>query len=165
MPANCSPLYSSVGGALKEGAAVFHSIDQLIKNETPTILAFDNVRWDTDKIYNPENNTRLTCKTAGVYLICAHIIWDRLPCEGFRQLAIKLNGVNNITTDRGIDYDKWAAFNSCTTIWQMEVGDWVEAVAFHSSVDNEDLLPTIKALAVKRAMHRDSPEFRIHRIG
>lgn len=150
---------------MKEGARVFHDCDQIVKNETEYVLNFNSVRYDTDNIHDPKENTRLTCRTAGIYLICCHIIWGRLPCEGFRQLAIKFNGVKNIATDRGVDYGKWSAYNNCTTLWKMEVGDCVEAVVFHSSFALSSMETSIKALLVRRAQHLDSPEFMMQRIG
>jgi hypothetical protein len=74
------------------GARVYHSANQSIPDNTWTTLAFNSERWDTDTIHDPStNNSRLTCKTAGVYLFIATARFDQNSVGG-RGAAICING-------------------------------------------------------------------------
>src|SRR4029077_20051578 len=74
-------------------ARVFHSANQSITTATETTLAFDSERFDTDTIHDTvTNNSRLTCKHAGVYVIGAHVQFDSGAAGGARYVSIMLNG-------------------------------------------------------------------------
>ena len=138
------------------GARVCHDRDQDITQEIETPLMFNTVRYDTDNIYDKENDTRLTCKTSGIYLIMAQCIWVT-ETGGMFQLTIKLNGDKIIATgrDQGLQwYNPWTA---CSTLWKLEKGDYVEAIVFRWAEEGKD-----SSTAIKRAEHWDSPEFMMH---
>ena len=60
-------------------------------NSSLTALTFNTERWDTDNIHDTGSNTeRLTCKTAGRYLIIANIRFEPIAL-GRRMLSISLN--------------------------------------------------------------------------
>lgn len=63
---------SGAGGGYTQGARVYHNANQnLISNDALTV-AFNSEYYDTDTIHDPvTNNSRLTCKTAGKYLVGA----------------------------------------------------------------------------------------------
>lgn len=55
-------------------ARVTHNADQSITTNTETTVAFNTETFDTDVIHDTvTNNSRLTCKTAGVYSIGASV--------------------------------------------------------------------------------------------
>jgi hypothetical protein len=103
--------YQNTGGALSVGtyarltasliapgktvtpyARVTRSVDQSIPTNALAILQFDVETADNDQIHDTvTNNTRLTCKTAGVYAVSASAYWGQNP-TGFRNLSIKKNG-------------------------------------------------------------------------
>ncbi len=59
-----------------EGARVYHNANQSTTDGTWTTLAFNSEKKDTDAIHdNSTNNSRLTCKTAGAYLIIGMVYW------------------------------------------------------------------------------------------
>jgi len=61
-------------GPYTQGAKVYSSADQALTQNAWTTIAFELEFWDTDAIHdNVTNNSRLTCKTTGVYLVTAHI--------------------------------------------------------------------------------------------
>lgn len=154
------------------GIRVYHDTDQAIPWETETTLKFNTVRWDTDNIHDPKHNTRLTCMTEGIYIIVAMCIWAKIQPLTMAQLTIKLNGGGIIATDRrNVNYSlvdekamKYNPFNSCTTLWYLYEGDYVEAVAFHDNVfiSGLDKSDKFNYPVVKRASHLDSPEFMMH---
>jgi len=94
---------SGEGGGLTWAAAgadisarVTHSANQSIANNTILNIAFDTEQFDTDGIHdNSTNNARLTCKTAGLYLIIGWIHWQG-NATGRRNSIIQLNGTTSL---------------------------------------------------------------------
>ena len=86
-------------GGYTEGAHVFNSVDIVCPSESWHILSFDSERYDTDSIHDTvTNNSRLTCKTPGKYLIVA--------LAGDTRHSIRLGGAeNNIIRTIEIDFE------------------------------------------------------------
>ena len=62
-----------------------------------TPVAFDDAVWDTDDIHDPETDaTRLTARTAGLYVITASFEWEANPV-GWRTAVLEVNGVTNVS--------------------------------------------------------------------
>lgn len=138
--------------ALAAGARVYHSAAQSIANTTTTVLAFDSERYDTDVIHDTAtNNSRLTCKTAGKYLITAHIDWDG-AVAGARSIQILLNGTTIIAADFDASIGAGGMQQSISTVYALAVNDYVEVQVFQSSGG---------ALEVNR-VDAYSPEFSMH---
>ncbi len=134
-------------------ARVYHSAGQSVANATYTILAFDSERFDTDAIHdNVTNNSRLTCKTAGKYLISGNISWDA-TASGDRELVIVLNSSPNIAAVRvnASSYCKQVV----TTIYDLAVNDYVELYVMQTSGS-----PLLVVAAPPY-----SPEFMMVRVG
>ena len=99
-----------------QGARVYHNAAQAIATSSGTALAFNNERYDTDLIHDPAtNNSRLTCQTAGKYLIIANIQWAA-NATGFRQLGIMLNGTTTIAQQRVLSLNATGFTMSVSTI-------------------------------------------------
>jgi hypothetical protein len=63
--------------AYTQGARARNSADLSIADSTYTALTYDTEDYDTDGIHSTTSNTdRLTCQTAGKYLILAGIAWE-----------------------------------------------------------------------------------------
>ena len=138
------------------GARVYHDTAQSISPNTPTALAFNSTRWDTDNIHDPvTNNSRLTCKTAGKYLIAATAGFDIEITTGIRSIAIRLNGTTNIILVSWNRNQNGPTWMDCATIWDMGVGDYVEVVVEQGSSGSLNIL----------AIASHTPEFMTHRIG
>jgi hypothetical protein len=134
---------------------VYHSTNQSIPNATFTPLAFDSERFDTDAMHDATtNNTRLTCKTAGKYLIIANVRWA-LNANNQRDLRLRVNGTTLIadvllkvsTTD--------PILLNISTIYDLAVNDYVEAVAYQDSGGALDVINTANY----------SPEFMMVKVG
>lgn len=117
------------------GAKVYHSANQAIPDDTLTSLAFDTEVWDTDTIHDiVTNNSRLTCKTAGKYVIMgtATFVYN---ATGERALFMVLNGTLEIAVEtttalyKALSYTKLGV----STIYNMAVGDYIELVVRQSS--------------------------------
>jgi len=116
-------------------ARVYRTADQSIPNNAGTAVAFTAERFDNNSIHdNVTNNTRLTCRTAGRYLVGACVHFD-VSATGGRGLWLLLNGVTSI----------WQAFGGANatasqgttvalaTLYDLNVNDYVEVIAFQNS--------------------------------
>lgn len=115
-------------------ARVYHNTTQSIANTTPTNLAFNSERYDTNVIHdNSTNNSRLTCKTAGVYLMSATVAFA-VNATGTRMVSILINGTTSLASVHAT-----AAVGGLTTrivtttIYPMAVNDYIEASVYQSS--------------------------------
>lgn len=80
------------------GARAYHNANQSITSATLTVLALNSERYDTDTIHDTAtNNSRLTCKTAGVYAISGNVSFAA-NATGLRELDILLNGATMIAS-------------------------------------------------------------------
>ncbi|MBA7708476.1 hypothetical protein ES703_117376 [subsurface metagenome] len=142
-------------GGYTEGARVYHSVAQSIPTNTPTFLAFDSERYDTDNIHDTVTyNSILTCRTAGIYLIT---FTGRYAANvsGKRTWEIYLNHVTRLS-EHTDDVDANGYFARTTaTIYQLSVGDYVEVRAWQNSGVNVDV----------QSEGNFTPEFAMHRIG
>jgi len=119
--------------AAQPSARVFHSISQSVANTTLTVAAFDSEHFDTDTIHDTAtNNSRLTCKTAGRYIIIANIRYSP-NVTGDRYAQIRLNG----TTVLGYELCRAAATADTmllvSTLDSLAVNDYVEVIAYQDS--------------------------------
>lgn len=114
---------------LQAAARVYHSAAQSIATATWTTLAFDSERFDNNLIHDPvTNNSRLTCKTAGLYLITAHLTFAYNNALS-RSGAIRLNGTTFIAIDSRMSAGLSSATDthiSLTTLYKLAVNDYVE---------------------------------------
>jgi hypothetical protein len=117
--------------AFDKSCLVKHSSDQTIPHNTKITLAFDTEQWDTDTIHDPSNNSRLTCKTAGLYLIKGSIRYEQ-NSTGFRSLLLLKGGTE-------VDAICVAAVNGDVTIIKLSVflnlsvNDYVEIQGYQNS--------------------------------
>ena len=135
-----------------EGARVYHNAAQTIANNTGTTLAFNSERYDTDVIHDTTtNNSRLTCKTAGKYLITVNLWWAS-SAVGDRSLCIKLNGTTHIAIVRNTGTIRGQVN---TTIYDLAVNDYVEVIVLQTSGGVLDV----------QLESNFSPEFMMQRLG
>jgi len=109
-----------------EGARAYHNVDQAIPNNTLTVLAFNSEDFDTDAIHDfVVNNSRLTCKTAGTYLLYVNIEWQAAPA-GYRRLFIN-HSVDGIMAWLQYDVAEGAnPYGQCLmTCYPLSVTDWM----------------------------------------
>lgn len=117
---------------------VFHNAAQSITSATPTNLAFNSERIDqasnaADTMHDTvTNNSRLTCRYAGVYIIIANIEWAA-STAGTRILTIRLNATTNIGSTQ-VQSPTSAIFQQVTpTMWPLAVNDFVTAEVTQNS--------------------------------
>lgn len=134
-------------------ARVYKAAAQAINNNTITAINFDTERYDTDTIHDTvTNNTRLTCKTAGLY----HFEFSAefaANATGFRGWFIRLNGSSSNYIAAFELPLTGAAVTACATIgadYRMAVNDFAEAVVWQTSGG---------ALNIQAGGNTFSPEF------
>ena len=122
-------------------ARVYHNANQSISHDTATALAFNSERADTDTIHDTStNNSRLTCKTAGVYTIVGQCGFDANG-TGLRELQLKLNGSTLIAIKRVPNTGSGdPAYIDVTTIYSLAVNDYVEMFAKQTSGGSLDVI-------------------------
>jgi len=112
----------------------YHDTNQSTANNTVITLAFNQERFDTDTIHDTlTNNSRLTCKTAGKYLVIGMAQWAT-NTTGRRRIAIALNGGGALEGYQEWDTSQVAlTHGTATTIIDMDVDDWVTLEVYQTS--------------------------------
>ncbi|MBA7552776.1 hypothetical protein ES705_45352 [subsurface metagenome] len=142
-------------GGYTAGARVYNNVLQAIPDITWTALSLNSERYDTDAIHDlVTNNSRLTCRTAGVYSIAGHISFFSGPV-GLRGIAIRLNGATYIGIKRSPISAAVSVQLSIASIYLFAIDDWIELMAYQASGG---------ALNVPD-VGNSSPEFMMQRIG
>jgi hypothetical protein len=115
---------------------VTSSSPPLVTNATFTTLSWDTERFDSNTLWAAGNPTRLTCKTAGLYLLTGSIKWDA-NATGTRFLGIALNGTAEyLTAVWGPPISGNPTHQSIATLWQLALTDYVELQCYQNSGGN-----------------------------
>jgi hypothetical protein len=89
--------------------------------------------WDTDAIHDPETDaTRLTARTAGLYVITASFEWEANPV-GWRTAVLKVNGVTNVSFVQQLAVKGGDTVQAISAQYLMSVLDYVELVVQQNS--------------------------------
>jgi hypothetical protein len=141
-------------GGYTQGARVYRSTSQAIGAGTYVAVSFDTERYDTDANWTIGVPTELICKTAGVYIITAHVTFAA-QTAGLKHFYIRLNGATIIAeqssmtiTTAGVPMEM-----SISTVWKLAINDYVELVVWETSAGTIAASPDF------------SPEFAMQRIG
>ena len=117
--------------AMDIGCRVYHNANQSIANNTfPIVLAFNSENYDTDAMHDTvTNNSRITIKTAGKYIISAYCTWTSNP-TGIRYIAVRLNGTTTIVAGScpGV-----ISLTQCATEYDLAVNDYLEFAVYQNS--------------------------------
>jgi hypothetical protein len=122
---------------LGKACRVRHTVDQPCPSGAVTVLAFDTELFDTDTMHDPADNTKLTAKTAGIYLVVAAVEMQA-NANGFRQLSLHLTtavgGAATIASEEAASLGGALTMTfSVTTMWEFLVGDYIRAVLYQDS--------------------------------
>ena len=109
---------------------VTHSADQSISGFT--LLAFDTERFDNDAMHDVStNNSRITFKTAGKYLVIGNVEWKNTPVTSYRSARIRLNGITDIAqSGASLVGSANSEFDIVSTIYDFSADDYVELGVF-----------------------------------
>jgi len=115
---------------------VYSSVGQGIPNGVATPLTFDSERFDTDNIHDVvTNNTRLTCKTAGKYLVFGNVNYA-YSATGRRLLLPRINGsayITDVELNGASSTSAGSLAMAFSTVWDFVVGDYVELCVYQDS--------------------------------
>ena len=126
----------ATAGATDIGALVYKSAYQSISNDSLTTITFDLETYDTDTIHdNSTNNSRLTCKTAGKYIIFGRIIYAA-NATGVRGLKLLHNGNAMFDYINSPGSGNLSGGVSVTEVKLLAVDDYVELQAYQTSGGN-----------------------------
>jgi len=115
------------------GAHAYNSADQNVLNTTWLSLALNSELYDTDTIHDTvTNNSRLTCNTAGIYLINGKFIWDTNQTN-VRYIGIFLNNVTILALSQQLANNSAQLDQQVTTIYDLSIGDYIELRAYQDS--------------------------------
>jgi hypothetical protein len=140
-----------------ENVKVYKSANQTLANSTWTAVSFDEELYDTDNIHNVStNNTRLTCKVAGKYIVTSQVVFA-INTTGARYSTICLNGGMNyeggiISAFPPMSGD--STWQRITTIMDLAINDYVEVFAIQFSGGNLDLLGNASGLSCRFSMSK-----------
>lgn len=135
-------------------ARVYNNANISISNSTWEDLTFNSELWDTDSIHSTVSNTdRLTCQTAGWYVITGHVTFDSNN-TGYRSVGIRWQGTDLIAVHREDAVASVDTIMSVATVIKLAVSQYVTLRVFQNSGG---------ALNVNRDS-RYSPEFMMVRV-
>ncbi|MBA7479975.1 hypothetical protein ES707_15419 [subsurface metagenome] len=138
-------------GGYTEGARVYHNVAQSIPKNVWTPLVFNSERYDTDTIHSTvTNNSRLTCKTAGKYVIVGNFEWADIPPTTYMRIIL-----NDEITIGYAGYYTYVPEPIVSTVYDLAVNDFVELSVWQGSGSAVDV-PSVAEY---------SPEFMMQRIG
>jgi len=121
------------GGGYTEGAKVYNNANQSIPNESITALTFNSEYYDTDGIHdNAVNNSRLTCQTAGKYVIIGNFQFAS-NSTGYRAAWIVLGGATYIAEFFNTAINGNVTTMVIATIYDLEVGNYVVLMCYQGS--------------------------------
>jgi hypothetical protein len=90
----------SLGGSLPQRAHAYHNATQSVSPSTLIYPALNSEAFDTDAMHdNTTNNSRITFKTAGTYLVGAHMLITTTAAGSF-QLDLLLNRTKTFAEQR-----------------------------------------------------------------
>jgi hypothetical protein len=96
-------------------------------------VGFDFDVWDTDDIHDREtDNTRLTARTDGLYVITASLEWESNPV-GWRTAVLRVNEVLNVAFERRLAVNGAETVQAITAQYLMTARDFVELVVQQNS--------------------------------
>lgn len=115
-----------------------------IVTSTVTTPTFNTERWDTNETHDTTTNpSRLTCQTAGLYLIIANIEFDA-NATGHRMIRLRLNATTNIARTETPAVATAATTTNIivSTIYNLAVSDFIEVQVFQTSGGNLNINTT-----------------------
>lgn len=117
-------------------ARAYITASQSISNNTVTSINYDAEVEDTDTIHdNVTNNSRLICKTAGLYVISVGSGFAS-NATGVRQIYVVLNGTKTIAREFVTALPSNNCFKSLAVVHRLALNDYIEVQVNQTSGGN-----------------------------
>jgi len=127
-------------GAALPKCRVYNTTNITTITSVQTSLTFNAESFNTDNNHSIGTNpSRLTCQTAGVYMIGGNVEFASNG-NGSRSTVITLNGTTVIASQKTLSPTSSPAMVHVVTIYNLVVGDYVELTVTQSSGGNLDVL-------------------------
>lgn len=112
---------------------IYRSTDQSIGNDTPTTITYSSTSFDTDNMFTGPSDD-VFINTAGFWLISASVRWTG-DADGWRDLALLLNGTSGITLARDFFYAENAVqhANHASAVYRFEATDFLNVQVHHTA--------------------------------
>lgn len=124
--------------------------DTSANDATWTTVPLDTETYDTDTMHDLiTNNSRITCKTAGTYLMIG-LVSFAVNATGDRYSCFRFNDTTDFSKSGGIPGDAIVITRSiCIDIRTLAVNDWIELRGYQTSggalnINNESYLILIR---------------------
>ncbi len=118
------------------GCRLIRGTAQTIANATWTAIQFDAEYFDTDTMHdNVTNNTRITIRTAGYYMIGGCVEWVS-NTTGMRLMQIWKNNAVVLTSAVHNSDQYGAAPGTLSTVHYLAVNDYIELLVYQASGGN-----------------------------
>ena len=118
---------------LVPSARVYRTTAQPVTTATFNAIAFDTEHFDTDGIHdNVTNNTRLTCRTAGKYLVEGNVEFAG-STTGVRTLGVRVNNGAIWVQEQRPSVDVNTCAMVVSTTLDLAVGDYIELVVWQNT--------------------------------
>ena len=114
-----------------QGARVYRDSNQSIPSVILTNVLFSTETYDTDNCFDADTPDRLTCNTAGKYIVIANIRWAGIPGD-YRAVFIQKNG-EPIAQSKLQPNDTHTMHHVVATIIDLDVGDYVECIVWQQA--------------------------------
>lgn len=137
----------------------FNSAAQSIPDSFGTVVALDSERYDTDTMHdNVTNNSRITFKTAGIYVVTFLSSWAA-NLTGDRQTNIRKNGSDflGLNARKAVNSASIETGQGITIQEFFEVGEYVEALVKQDSGGALNLLATRYSPILSARYRRGAP--------
>ena len=122
----------AAAGATDIGARVYKTVGQNTSNDTVTTVTWNAESYDTDNIHdNSTNNERLTCRTAGKYMVFARVVFAA-DAVGGRGIRLKINNANQFDFIQGPGSAHLSSGIHYSEIRELSVNDYLEIQCFQS---------------------------------
>lgn len=117
---------------------VYHNTTQTATSAATTYLAFNSERFNTDAMHDTvTNNSRITIKTAGLYVVGGHI---QCPgATGRHAIIIDLNGATQLYQQEWQVNASSDTYMAAGTIWKFAVNDYVRIGVYQASGSNQTI--------------------------
>ena len=131
---------AAVEDTMLEGCRVYNNANISISDSTITALTFNTERYDDNTIHDTSTNpARLTCKTAGKYLIAGNVEFAANQV-GYRRLYIRHYPIGGggpidiaVVSDVAVDAAVGPLRFAVATVYALAVGDYVTLAVYQSS--------------------------------
>ena len=118
-------------------ARVYNNADITVANNTETTLTFNSETFDTDTIHDTSTNPeRLTCKTAGIYLVYANIRFEA-DADGVRAVFLYVNGTSDSFAVQSVPARATGPTHvALVGVYSLAVNDYVICRVLHNAGNN-----------------------------